>query len=288
MTQLLRFLTKSYTFFTGQEDVLCSKIKQFDHIDNKELKNQEIESDIIKYGSVGKCVVNKENNTITKKIYIDIETISNQMNFINKINFLLFKNQPYFKYIAESVKLEGDLIHEHKMLSLFYNAWKDHPYINVPKPIGGENIDQLTMEYYNWKRLNDFEKVPKNILKLMKEFNDDSIHKYKLVHGDISVFNILVSEDMKSICVIDYGLSSEISEEQYIDMCDMKNEHNTSFGSELIKAWTDVNHEYTKEWGEYIKKNFSLYDDYDIKSPEVSTLLIRSLVNMVMIMIRFS
>jgi len=278
-------MSNFYTFVSGNEDVLSCKIQQFKKNDIKNAINSE-KPDVI-YGSIGKCAIDYINKTITKTVKIDINKITNQMNFLNGFTKIFMKPNPIFKQLAEDIKLEVDLINEYKMLNEFYKTWKDvHPNIKVPKPIGKENSESLCMEYHDWKQLDYYEEIPNDILKLIRMFFLDSVNKYYLIHGDMSFYNILVSPDLKSICVIDYGLSKKMIESDYRELNDMKS-NTTLFGSMLSKAWDDENHKFDKVWEKKFNEAFSINQDHKILVPEFSVIFIRSLLNLTQIMFKY-
>jgi len=269
---------------TNNNDVFAAKHKQSENIDIHESKNTET----VLYGSVGKCEIDEDRKIITKTIHSDVERASLNLKILHIATSIFLKSkQPIFNQLSEDIKLEMNLVNEHKMLTKFYNAWKDvNDHIKVPKSMGEPSSDILKMEYYDWKRLDTLKEVPREILDLIILFFFNSIEKYKLIHGDMSFYNILVSDDKKSICVVDYGLSKEITEKQYIGLKIM--EQKDSFGSMLSKTLKNKNHKYTQKWYDDVNNDYDRKPNSKIICPEISVIFARSVLNMTEIMLKYS
>ena len=300
MFTVLKYLSDVYEYISGGTgDPLCDKLAQFG---NKERTYLEME------GSVGLCTI-VDGKYVDKEIkdYDRIRSSSEKINMVGKIASGFNKSSGnVVAYLGAKVLLEGDLNNEYKLQLIFYNVWKDHSRIYVPRPLWvKDNI--LRMEYFdkdNWKCI---EMVENSVQKwkgflLLKEFFFGSFDKYVL-HGDISPYNTLINmcedEEELKICVLDYGLSSEISEEQMIGFNDMTVNSPHQFADELLQKWWKNDNpcpsQYTDEWFERLKKNFDINViisnsqlQAESKTLELLAMFVRSILNLSNMAIRYS
>ena len=297
MLTILKYLSDVYEYISGGTgDPLCDKIAQFN---NKERSYLSLE------GSVGVCTIN--GNYIDKEIK-DLERINNSAKKINIASTIVYSlnksSGNVIKYLGEQILKEGDLNHEFKLQTKFFEIWNKNTNIYVPKPISIKN-NVLRMEYFKndtWKCIEEIENSKekwKGFL-LLKEFFFTSFNK-NLLHGDISPFNTLINieQNKVKICVLDYGLSSEISKKQLEGFNEMTVNSPHQFADELLKKWwknENINpNQYTDEWLQKLKKNFDLNVIFSQKQlpPESETLqllamFVRSILNLSNMAVRYS
>ena len=299
MFTILKSLSDVYEYISGGAgNPLCDKIAQFN---NKERTYLEME------GSVGVCTIVDEYVHKEIKDYDRIKTSSQKLEMVGKLASVLNQSSgKVIKYLGEKMLLEGDLDNEYSSQLKFYNFWKEHTRIYVPKPIWVKD-NVLRMEYFNkdqWKCIESIENSSekwKGFL-LLKEFFFSSFDKY-LLHGDISPYNTLIniSKDESSvrICALDYGLSSEISEEQMIGFNEMTVNSPHKFADELLQKWWKNENtspfQYTEEWLESLKKNFNINVMMsnnqlppDSKTLELLAMFVRSVLNLSNMAVRYS
>jgi hypothetical protein len=130
------------------------------------------------------------------------------------------------------------------------------------------------MEFYDWPRLADvidntelFEKAVVSTA----FFFFNSINRAGLVHGDISLFNVLVDPKSKNgrICVIDYGITCKLKNK---DINNIKEDDNLDGDpSKISDAWNTEGFQFSWEWWE--KLNL-----LERKSSDISGVFIRSVV----------
>lgn len=299
MFNILKYLSDVYEYISGGTgDPLCDKIAQFG---NKERTYLDME------GSVGLCSV-VEGKYVDKEIkdYNRIKSGSEKVEAVSKIACMFNKSSGnVVKYLGEKLLLEGDLLNEYKLQLMFYNAWKDQSNIYVPRPLWVRN-NVLRMEYFDKEDWKCIESVKNSVRKwegflLLKEFFFTSFNRY-LLHGDISAYNTLINitkDDGVNICVLDYGLSSEISEEQMIGFNEMTVNSPHQFANELLKKWWKNDNQcpsqYTDEWLERLKKNFDINVIIsksqlppESKTLELLAMFVRSILNLSNMAVRYS
>ena len=300
MFTVLKYLSDVYEYiFGGTGDPLCDKIAQFG---NKERTYLEME------GSVGVCNIVEGGKYVDKEIkdYDRIKSGAEKINVVGNIACAFNKSSGnVVKYLGVKVLLEGDLDNEYKLQLIFYNVWKDHSNIYVPRPLWVRN-NVLRMEYFdkdNWKCIESVENSVKKWegFLLLKEFFFGSFDK-NVLHGDISPYNTLINiteDDEVNICVLDYGLSSEISEEQMIGFNDMTVNSPHQFADELLQKWWKNDNpcpsQYTDEWLERLKKNFDINViisksqlEAESKTLELLAMFVRSILNLSNMAVRYS
>lgn len=300
MFTILKYFSDVYEYISGGTgDPLCDKIAQFG---NKERTYLEME------GSVGVCTVVEGGKYVDKEIkdYDRIVSISKKINMVGKIACGFNKSSGnVVSYLGKKVLLEGDLENEYKLQLIFYNVWKDQSNIYVPRPLWVRN-NVLRMEYFDKEDWKCIESVKNSARKwegflLVKEFFFSSFDRY-LLHGDISPYNTLINitkDDEVNICVLDYGLSSEISEEQMIGFNDMTVNSPHQFADELLQKWWKNDNpcpsQYTDEWLERLKKNFDINIIIsksqlppESKTLELLAMFVRSILNLSNMAVRYS
>jgi len=300
MFTVLKSLSDAYEYISGGAgDPLCDKIAQFG---NKERTYLEME------GSVGLCTI-VDGKYVDKEIkdYDRIKSSSNKLSMAGKISRSFNKSSGnVVAYLGEKLLLEGDLDNEYKLQLIFYSVWEDHCRIYVPKPIFVKD-NVLRMEYFDIAEWVCIENVENSFKKwegflLLKEFFFGSFDKY-LLHGDISAYNTLINigeekEEVK-ICVLDYGLSSEISDEQMIGFNEMTDNCPHKFAEELLRKWWKNDNrcpsQYTDEWLEQLKKNFDINViisntqlPSESKTLELLGMFVRSILNISNMAVRYS
>jgi predicted unusual protein kinase regulating ubiquinone biosynthesis (AarF/ABC1/UbiB family) len=298
MFTVLKYLSDVYEYISGGTgDPLCDKLAQFS---NKERTYLEME------GSVGLCTI-VDGKYVDKEIkdYDRIRSSSEKINMVGKIASGFNKSSGnVVKYLGEKVLLEGDLENEYRLQFIFYSVWKDHSSIYVPRPLWVKN-NVLRMEYFHkdkWKCIESVENSSKKWkgFLLLKQFFFCSFDKY-LLHGDISPYNTLINmcEEEVKICALDYGLSSEISEEQMIGFNESTVNSPHQFADKLLQKWwkNDNNcpSQYTDEWLQSLKQNFDINViisksqlPSDSKTLELLAMFVRSILNLSNMAVRYS
>lgn len=298
MFTVLKNLSDAYEYISGGTgDPLCDKIAQFG---NKERTYLEME------GSVGLCTI-VDGKYVDKEIkdYDRIKSSSERLNMAGKIAQVFNKSSGnVVSYLGEKLLLEGDLENEYKLQLIFYSAWEDNCRIYVPKPIWVKD-NVLRMEYFDSSEWVCIENLENSFKKwegflLLKEFFFGSFDKY-LLHGDISAYNTLINigEEEVKICVLDYGLSSEISKEQMEGFDEMTANSPHKFADELLKKWWKNDNrcpsQYTDEWLEQLKNNFDLNVivskcqlPAESKTLELLAMFVRSILNISNMAVRYS
>lgn len=297
MFTFLKILSDVYEYIcSNTEDPLCDKLAQFN---NKERTYLDME------GSVGVCTIIGE--YVDKKIknYDRIKTCSKKLEIVSTIVSTINKSSGnVIKYLGEKLILEGDLHHEYSLQLKFYNIWKEHSKIYVPQPIWVKG-NVLRMEYFNkdkWKCIEYIENSSskwKGFL-LLKEFFFGSFDNY-LLHGDISPYNTLIniSNTEVNICALDYGLSSEISEDQMVGFNEMVINSPHHFADKLLTKWWGNKNtdpcQYTDEWLQSLKTNFNIdiiisksQLPPDSKTLEILAMFVRSILNLSNMAVRYS
>lgn len=300
MFTVLKYLSEVYEYISGGTgDPLCDKIAQFG---NKERTYLEME------GSVGVCTVVEGGKYLDKEIkdYDRIVSSSKKINMVGNIACRINKSSGnVVSYLGEKVLLEGDLENEYRLQLLFYDVWKGHSNIYVPRPLWVRN-NVLRMEYFDKEDWKCIESVKNSARKwegflLVKEFFFSSFDRY-LLHGDISPYNTLINitkDDEVNICVLDYGLSSEISEEQMVGFNKMTVNSPHQFADELLQKWWKNSNpcpsQYTDEWLERLKKNFDINIIIsksqlppESKTLELLAMFVRSILNLSNMAVRYS
>lgn len=298
MFKVLKYLSDVYEYISGgAEDPLCDKIAQFG---NKKRTYLDME------GSVGLCTI-VDGIYVDKKIkdYDRIIASSKKIDMIGKMICHFNKSSGnVLEHLGEKVLLEGHLDNEYNLQMIFYNVWKNHSNIYVPKPLWVKN-NVLRMEYFNrenWKCIESVENSAKKWkgFLLLKEFFFGSFYKY-ILHGDISPYNTLINicGDEVNICVLDYGLSSKISEEQMSGFNDMTINAPHKFADELLQKWHKNNDQfpsqYTDEWLEKLKDKFDINVIIsnsqlppESKTLELLAMFVRSILNLSNMAVRYS
>jgi len=300
MFTILKYLSDVYEYISGGTgDPLCDKIAQFG---NKERTYLEME------GSVAVCTIVDDGKYLDKEIkdYERIVSSSKKINIVGKIASGFNKSSGnVVSYLGKKILLEGDLENEYRLQLKFYNAWKDESDIYVPRPLWVRN-NVLRMEYFDKEDWKCIESVENSARKwegflLLREFFFTSFNRY-LLHGDISAYNTLINiteDDEVNICVLDYGLSSEISEEQMIGFNKMTVNSPHQFADKLLQKWWKNDNpcpsQYTDEWLEILKKNFDINIIIsksqlhpESKTLELLAMFVRSILNLSSMAVRYS
>ena len=106
-------------------------------------------------------------------------------------------------------------------------------------------------------------------------------------------------EEEVKICTLDYGLSSEISEEQMIGFNESTVNSPHQFADKLLQKWwkNDNNcpSQYTDEWLQSLKQNFDINViisksqlPSDSKTLELLAMFVRSILNLSNMAVRYS
>jgi hypothetical protein len=220
-------------------------------------------------GTIADCKISKNRKFITKKIRQDKkENDINQLYIIGKI-----VGNSVVNSWTEAAILEYDCEHEASIQKKFYKLWKNSDIIKIPK-VKSFTEDSIKMEFVDCPRLADvidntelFEKAVASTA----FFFFNSINRAGLVHGDISLFNVLVDPKSKNgrICVIDYGITCKLKNK---DINNIKEDDNLDGDpSKISDAWNTEGFQFNWEWWE--KLNL-----LERKSSDISGVFIRSVV----------
>ena len=172
-------------------------------------------------------------NTVIKKV----------MNYYIKLNFKTF--------ISSNVELllkQCDFSYEIENAQIFKNSFKNKKNIIIPAfyPHFTETFeDIIIMEYLDGP-------VAKNIplehlnkyFKPLQSFFFDSLFRYKILHGDFHLGNIIIMNDGKNIGIIDFGivyfLTDEISNMLFNLMIISVNLHDMKYLEKNLKIVIEV------------------------------------------------
>lgn len=239
-----------YQFVMPDEDALSGKISQFT---GKGRQFSPLE------GTIAMCKVTAH-GTLKKEIRPTALTQRFRV-AASLCSVIPGQSRDVFMGLGKCAEYETNASHEYSMLEKFYVAWRDHPRVFTPCPIGlyGNTVE---MQYVPWTRLHDLKQISFSTLTLVKKFFLDSIHTHRLLHGDMSAFNVLVDtandfRDGKAICVVDMGLSLHLSDEEYQALCIMKREEHLTITQVINQAW-DGHVPFTQSWFDKLKESLTL------------------------------
>jgi len=151
---------------------------------------------------------------------------------------LLASSPALSSWAKDSAKLESNVEHEATMQQRFFEAWKDHTDIVVPRVFGfNPNRHEIKMQFLPLQRLCDASPGPMRQLatESAATFFFQSIQNHQLLHGDMSSTNILICPKTGKCGVIDYGLSRVLSKQEASDLLTIRRESPTS--RELLGIW---------------------------------------------------
>jgi hypothetical protein len=267
MNTLLNYLPDSFKslpiqiYERWQPEAFCNrKIKQ----------SKSNEFDKLK-GTIADCKISKNRKFITKRIRQE-----NKEHDLNQLKLLgLMPGYPVMESWTKASILEYDSEHEAMVQKKFYKLWKNSDIIKIPK-VKSFTEDSIKMENFEWPRLGDIidnKELFENAVKSTAFFFFYSIKKWGLVHGDISVFNILVDPESTNgrICVIDYGMTGELNTEDLNKIKEIDNL--TGYPALMAEAWNKEGFQFSMEW-------WSKINLLEIHSNNISGVYARSLISL--------
>jgi hypothetical protein len=155
-------------------------------------------------------------------------------------------------WAADSARLEGDLLNEALMQNRFADAWRDSLNVHIPEVFDNQS-DQyvISMQYVPWPRLGEH-KEPLKAVDMVARFFFRSISEFNLLHGDISVTNVLVDpDDDGNVAILDFGLSRVLSDEEAKDLLKVRRQSMTSVV--LLGSWAQAGFTFNEEcWSRVI------------------------------------
>jgi predicted unusual protein kinase regulating ubiquinone biosynthesis (AarF/ABC1/UbiB family) len=183
---------------------------------------------VFKSGSVGqvhRCKYNGK-DAIVKIQYVGLkEQFDSDIRILDLVSSYLFYFMDLSSILLEiKSKLyeELDFITEYENQQTFYELWKDHEYIHVPKLIPDvSSKTMIAMEFVDGVVLGNFistatQEERNHIGKLLVEFVFTNLFKHGLLYPDIHFGNFIVKHDDPSsslphIFVTDFGCLSRLS-----------------------------------------------------------------------------
>ena len=247
---------------------------QPDAIINRKLK-QAKSNDFEKLsGTIADCQISKDRKFITKKIRHDQkEKDISDLYLIGQI-----VGSSVVNTWTDAAMLEYDLVHEACIQEEFYQLWKNSDIIKIPK-VKSFTDDSIVMEFVDWPRLADVlnnKELFENAVKSTAYFFYNSINRGNIVHGDISLFNILVDPKSKNgrICVIDYGMTCRLESKDVNNLNNITEVDNLKGDpSKIFDAWSTEGFQFSWEWWEELNL-------MEKKSSDISGVFIRSVVSL--------
>ena len=253
---MLKYMT--WIYYKMMPDSICSrKMAQSNGRDFGKLS-----------GTVATCTV--EHRRLVKRLRRD--RLQKDVRHLSQIRSVVRDNT--IRTWAKCALLEYDLEHEAKMQIRLYKHWKDSASRDILIPrVHSSNADRIEMDYYEWPRLVDIpstEKVPWCI-DLLAHFFFTSLARFGILYGDISQFNTLVHIEKRRICVVDFGLVTQVSPDEISDIG--KSVDQGTLGDQFYCAWSQQGFQFTPEWW----SNVQLWDG---QGTGVHGLYVRSLVSL--------
>jgi hypothetical protein len=264
MLRFLQLMSDVYALAAPQQ-VLSQKMQQMRTGDNQEhLAAME--------GTVAQCQVDPVTGFLVKTVRVDKKD-----DFVSHLQMVKTMCRNFtVRSWAEAAPLEFSTAHEFAMLGRFWCVWQPRPKVEVPQPVG-VTPTTITMSFCRWPRFADCGLLPDAFWENLHDFFFQSIVEC-LLHGDISAFNVLAEPISGNICVVDFGLSLELTPGQALEI--LTDERQSPMAVALHEMWfkCDVakwKREITPEWWEGVVRfsNVSSGDRH-------SGLYARSLVNM--------
>ena len=247
---------------------------QPDAIINRKLKQAKSNNFKILSGTIADCIISDDRKLITKQIR------HNQKEADIKDLYLIGQivGNSVISSWTDAAMLEYDLIHEACIQEEFYQLWCNSSLIKIPK-VKTFTEDSIVMEFYDWPRLADIindKELFEKAVKTSAFFFFTSINKGGLVHGDISLFNILVDPNstIGTICVIDYGMTHRLSVEEKDNLTkitDVKNLQGEP--SKIFDAWNTEGFQFSWDWWESLNL-------IERKSSDISGVFVRSVLSL--------
>ena len=213
--------------YASSETVLHFK-NQYEKHPEKFGNISELDMNVFKSGSVGqvhRCKYNGK-DAIVKIQYVGLkEQFDSDIRILDLVSSYLFYFMDLSSILLEiKSKLyeELDFITEYENQQTFYELWKDHEYIHVPKLIPDvSSKTMIAMEFVDGVVLGNFistatQEERNHIGKLLVEFVFTNLFKHGLLYPDIHFGNFIVKHDDPSsslphIFVTDFGCLSRLS-----------------------------------------------------------------------------
>jgi serine/threonine protein kinase len=212
----------------------------------EEFKNCPYSSDRLS-GTMATCDV--LGNVLKKRLRNEfLETDKRDLFLIS----LLVSSAAIKQWAVDSARLEGDFLNEAHMQSLFANAWRHSLYVYIPEVYNEQsNRHVIAMAYVPWPRLGEH-KQPSKAVEMVARFFFRSISEFHLLHGDISVTNVLVDpDDDGRVAILDFGLSRVLSGVEAVDLLRVRRNSTTSVL--LLGAWSQNGFTFSEDlWSDVI------------------------------------
>lgn len=274
MISLLQSASCIYRWF--RPGILASKLEQHLSPSTRSLPALE--------GSVATCTVDAS-GTLTKSLRPEARRCISEMQRHLSIFAAL---GPVVVGFLPLLQLEVDLLHEARMLEHFHASWGSP---TVPR-LRGSSEQMLSMEYVPWPQLHEVmyseTKAALAAIELAGDFFFKSAQDLRLLHGDMSRFNILVriNDGPVAICVVDYGLSMCICSDDAAALARLEKDAPGELAGHLVQAWQDPedNYAFSSAWRTELESKFNFGDrSYVANAPSCLVLFLRSLLALTML-----